>query len=287
MKKWLNDPSINRKYNFVYKITNLINDKTYIGVHRTDNLNDGYLGSGKLIQRSINKYGKENFKKDILNFFDTYLEALNYEKELVNINFINLDNNYNLKTGGYGSSFISEETKRIISQIQKENWKNPEYREKMLKHFRLPERCKKISDKIKDYIKNNNEEFKDRMDKINHDPEKIKKTAEKHTGMKRSEETKKRQSISKKIFIEKNGTEAFGKGLTYIHNIETKERKRANKNDPIPNGWAKGMGPQSKPKIERGSTIYIYNKELMLEKRHLKNIEIPEGWNKGRLRHNG
>jgi hypothetical protein len=68
-----------RKYNYFYKTENKINNKFYYGVHRTDDLNDGYLGSGIRIQRAILKYGAENFNKEILKFFDTYEEALNYE----------------------------------------------------------------------------------------------------------------------------------------------------------------------------------------------------------------
>ena len=51
-----------RKYNYVYITTNLINKNFYIGKHSTDNLNDGYLGSGKCLLAAIKKYGKENFK---------------------------------------------------------------------------------------------------------------------------------------------------------------------------------------------------------------------------------
>ena len=53
----------------VYKITNLINGKIYIGVHKTENLDDGYMGSGKNIKRAIDKYGIQNFKNRLKSIF--------------------------------------------------------------------------------------------------------------------------------------------------------------------------------------------------------------------------
>ena len=61
------------KYYGIYKITNLVNGKMYIGKHVTSDLDDGYLGSGIIIQRAVKKYCKESFIKD--------KQAINEEEE--------------------------------------------------------------------------------------------------------------------------------------------------------------------------------------------------------------
>ena len=60
----------------IYRTTNKIDGKFYIGQHVTKNLEDGYLGSGKRIGYAIRKYGPENFIREILFDFGT-LEEMN------------------------------------------------------------------------------------------------------------------------------------------------------------------------------------------------------------------
>ena len=91
-----------RKYHYFYKITNTINNKYYYGVHSTDNLNDGYMGSGTVIRRAQKKYGIEFFKKEILKYFDTAEEAYDYEKFVVNETLVRDQNCYNQQQGGSG-----------------------------------------------------------------------------------------------------------------------------------------------------------------------------------------
>jgi group I intron endonuclease len=88
----------------VYQTTNLINNMTYIGSHQTEDLNDGYLGSGKHLKRAIKKYGKENFKFEILHSFSIKEEMFSKERELVDESFVNDPLTYNLKIGGSGGN---------------------------------------------------------------------------------------------------------------------------------------------------------------------------------------
>jgi len=90
------------KYHYLYKITNKINSKFYIGVHNTDDLNDGYMGSGIVLKKAMRKYGSSNFIKEYLMFFDTPEEAFEKEKELVNEELVKRNDCYNMRVGGTG-----------------------------------------------------------------------------------------------------------------------------------------------------------------------------------------
>ena len=87
-------------YHLVYLTTNLINNKIYVGVHSTYNLDDGYIGTGKNIKKAIKKYGKENFKRDILYYCYDIEHAYEIEKNIVTKSFVNRNDVYNLIEGG-------------------------------------------------------------------------------------------------------------------------------------------------------------------------------------------
>ena len=158
----------------IYKITNLLNEKYYIGKHKTKNLNDGYMGSGKILLQSIEKNGIENFSKEILFIFDNEEEMNLKEKELVTIS----EQTYNLCEGGQGGfSYINnndipkfkgkkhtEETKKIISEYRKgkptnignDPWnkgKKGIYTEEHLSKLRKP-RSEETKRKISETLKN-------------------------------------------------------------------------------------------------------------------------------------
>lgn len=103
----------------VYKTTNLINGKIYVGVHGCNDVEDSYLGSGHLILKAIKKYGKHNFKKEILSVFDNIEDAFRRESEIVDLDFVSQAYTYNLMTGGGVGRTVSEETRRKLSEASR------------------------------------------------------------------------------------------------------------------------------------------------------------------------
>jgi len=122
-----------KRFCFVYKTTNLINQKYYIGCHCTYKLDDGYLGSGMRIRRSIKKYGKQNFKLEVLEFFESREEALAREKELITEEILKDPLNMNIHPGGLGGGGFAlmsiekrrEANKRGAQTQLKKRWSNP------------------------------------------------------------------------------------------------------------------------------------------------------------------
>jgi hypothetical protein len=86
----------------IYKITNITNNKIYIGKHQTENLEDGYFGSGNLIKAAIRKYGKDKFVKEILYVYDSEEQMNQMEMEIVTEEFTARLDTYNIKPGGEG-----------------------------------------------------------------------------------------------------------------------------------------------------------------------------------------
>ena len=103
-------------YGYIYITTNLINGKRYVGQKKIDHNSKGYLGSGVLLRKAIKKYGKENFKKTVVCFADTFEELNEMEKSVIKtLNANNSDNFYNIEEGGWKYP-LAESTKQKIRE---------------------------------------------------------------------------------------------------------------------------------------------------------------------------
>ena len=220
-------------YYTVYKITNMINNKIYVGIHKTSNLEDDYMGSGKMIQRAIEKYGIENFEKEYLAIFDNSDDMFEMETDIVNESFLDRDDTYNLKLGGEGGfDYLNQESEwriqknRNAMMIANENGASEKAvdRKKWLRE-NDPEWVKKCN-------KNNSLGQYRRYANGGINPRK---------GKTLSDETKK--LIGEKNSIIQTGKGNSQYGTCWIYNEVLKQNKKIKKEeleDWLAKGWSKG-----------------------------------------------
>jgi|TARA_R110000851_G_scaffold270161_2_gene422835 hypothetical protein len=211
-------PRKEKKLHFIYKTTNLLTGRYYIGMHSTDDLEDGYLGSGKRLRYSIRKYGEQNHQREILEFIDTREELKFREKEIVSLDEIAKENCMNLVVGGEGgfSSEQQRENAKKSNERQKELSKNPKW---------VKKRSKKMTESLnKQYEKGDREKvyFYD------------------WNGKKRSEESKKKMSLSKKgTGVGKNNSQF---GTCWITKGGVNKKIKKDDLSQFENeGWIRGM----------------------------------------------
>lgn len=177
----------------VYKTTNLVNNKFYLGVHDTSRKNDKtYLGSGIVLKQAIKKYGKSNFIRETLMEFNTSEEAYDYEEWLVNDYMINRPDCYNRIIGGQGqkpgykhtNSARDKMTNRLNEYYASDEWQN---NGRLQKSSSMSQHYDTVNGKLhleltqtlmKDRWENN-EEYANKMRNL-------------HNGRKRTEETKRK-----------------------------------------------------------------------------------------------
>lgn len=215
-------------YYLIYKITNTVNNKIYVGKHQTDNKDDDYMGSGKILKRAIEKYGVDKFKKEILFECGSLEEMNEKEAEIVDEEFVARLDTYNVKLGGQGGfDYINEKTNWNGFKYINENGLN----NKSNQHLIVSERIKdddeyakefslKISNSLKLYYKHNPNPF---------------------LGKKHTEESKKK--ISKANSVRQRGENNSNYGKCWIYNEELKENKTIKKEDLniwLEKGWKKG-----------------------------------------------
>jgi hypothetical protein len=195
-------------------------------MHSTDNLEDGYLGSGRRLGYSIRKYGKENHIREILEYLDSREELIKKETKIVNLNEIAKKECMNMATGGHGGFYHID-----ISEINKKRWQDPNQKEKLLENARI--NAKKGREKFKELIKN--KEFKKKFSR---------KISESRKGIKSkplSEEHKQKIGNANSILKKGKGNPMHGK--VWIYNIELKKSISVSKSEIdtyLNKGWIKG-----------------------------------------------
>ena len=212
-------------YYTIYKTTNNINGKYYIGKHKTKNLDDNYLGSGKILKNAIKKYGIDNFTKEYLFIFDNEDEMNNKEAELVSKEYVKEDTNYNLKLGGEGgwdyNNYINPHPCKKCGKATQDKYRN----NKDLDNIRRENLRMKMLNKP--YLDIHMNKLITSLMKKYPNGVFYNKT---HT-----EETKKKLRKSKNAG--KNNSQY---GTMWIYSLEEKISKRIGKNEIIPEGWYKG-----------------------------------------------
>ena len=208
-----------RKYHYIYKTTNIITKRYYYGMHSTDNLDDGYVGSGKRLWYSINKYGKENHTVEILEFLPNRYSLREREGVLVNEELLGDPMCMNLTLGGYcGFDIINENGKNLYGKNGENGKKNllhgNEMKQHLIENGNWDNYKTNLSNSLKDKYKTHPHQWFDR---------------------KHSEESKKKQSIAAS---KRTGEKNSQFGSCWITNGT--ENKKIRRGDNLPNGWELG-----------------------------------------------
>ena len=192
----------------------------YIGQHQTENVDDGYMGSGIRIRRAIEKYGIENFEKTILFECKSEAEMNAKEAEIVNEEFIARDDVYNVILGGDNGSW----QKIHQAGLDKIGGKNSIHKLKKQNLTPFTKFLKSLTpSEYEQYWKDHPFPESFRYDWL---------------GKKHKEETKRKIGLANSLHQKGSGNSNYGK--MWICNDETHESKSIPKTDPIPVGWRKG-----------------------------------------------
>lgn len=177
------------KYFTIYKVTNLTNGKYYIGKHITNNPDDSYMGSGRAIQNAIKKYGKENFKKEILRICADEKEMNLIEETLVDYKD---EMSYNMTIGGKGGwCYVNENNlTNQPNHLEKKSKKMKEYWTES-KRYEKSEQMKQF------YQKNGTDTISQNSKKLHGDPAFKSRFVDKMNEVNKREE--KRKNASNKI----------------------------------------------------------------------------------------
>ena len=260
------------KYYYFYKITNIINNHFYYGIHCTDDLNDGYMGSGVLLHKAFKKYGIDNFNKEIIKYFNTWKDALEYEQNIVNEFLIKNPNCYNIARGGKA---FAENNVIVFEPTQNKNMMisntDPRFLSGELKAFDYGKAL------VKD--KNGNKFKISIKDPMYLNGEVIPLTK----GIKQTKEHRQKLSDANKKLVA-NKTHNWTNSC-FVYKIENNKKisKRIQLEELqnyLNNGWKKSNPNQSTYNGPEKRWIHKGNEELLVERNKIRNY-IEDGWKTG------
>ena len=209
-----------RKFHYIYETICMKSHKFYIGMHSTDNLKDGYQGSGKRLWRSFRKHGKENHITKILEFLPDRQSLKAREKELINEELLGNQKFMNLALGGEGG---------LLHNLTTEHQKA----------------ANKAGVKKQKWLRKNNQEWakKDSIIKRNVTKQAIREGKIKlsFTGKKHTKAAKQKMSQSKKGKVTGKNNSQYG--TCWIYHLELKQSKKIKQeelNIYLNQGWFKG-----------------------------------------------
>jgi hypothetical protein len=251
-----------RKYHYIYKITRIDGSgKYYFGMHSTDDLDDGYFGSGTRLWKSIRKHGKDKHSKEILEFLPSRDALKAREKELVTEQMLDDELCMNIVPGGHGNSprahWKTEPMWEVISAKLKDHWADPTVREaasrRAIAQWSNPE-----AREVQSQLKHQQYESQELLDKISAAstvawacPE-LREAQRQMLMMKwqdpeyRAKNLKSQAELKKTpAFIEAQRAAKLGNknphyGTMWVHNDNLQRSMRVRKSEPIQDGWQPG-----------------------------------------------
>jgi hypothetical protein len=140
------------KFHFIYRTENIKTGRYYIGMHSTSDINDGYLGSGSLLKKSVQYHGREYHERTILEYCSSREELMIREGEIINDDVLNDPKCMNISPGGGG--FEKIEYCRSAGRIGNENFKKRLKEDKEFRKIFSEKISKSNKDKPRGFCKN-------------------------------------------------------------------------------------------------------------------------------------
>lgn len=199
-------------YGYIYKTTNLINGKIYVGLHRKSEFDNNYIGSGTILKQAIRKYGVDNFTCEVIEWCETSDELSEREIYWIDkLNCLDSEVGYNLhEGGGQPPIFIGEEHPNWGNKFGLKGENHPNWGKRGELSYL--------------YGTSHSEETKNKI-------------SESNKGKVFSEETKQKMSESKKEAYIGKGNPFYGKEHTdetkELIGKKAKERLKNRKNHPL------------------------------------------------------